>query len=177
MVTTLTLPKVNKMETQQNNQEASEPNNHEFADHGRKRFIVLVDDDRFDLDNPIVTGRELMKLVHKRPCRYALVQVFPYADDQFVEPDEKVDLTRPETDRFVTVQKETVVITVGGEPFEVKAGHHSVAQILGLVGENADAYDLLEEKDGPPMPIPPSQPIHIEGCEVFHTQVKSGGSS
>jgi hypothetical protein len=165
------------METPENNHEASEPNNHQSAGHGHHRFHIHIDDDRFELEHPIITGREIMKLVNKRPCRYSLVQVFPHADDQFVEPDEKVDLAKPDTERFVTVQKERVAITVKGEAFEVKAGEHSVAQILKLVGETVDGYDLLEEKEGPPMPIPPSQPVHIHGCEIFHTQVKSGGSS
>lgn len=160
------------------NKEGEEPIvNQASGEHGHRRYNITVDDDRFDLDHSIVTGLELMKLVKKRPCRYALVQVIPHADDQFIDPDEKVDLSKPGVEHFVTVQKDKVTIYVNGDPFEIAAGNHAVAEILGLVGETPDGYDLLEEKNGPPLPIPTTEPVCIEGCEIFHTQVKSGGSS
>ena len=45
------------------------------------------------------------------------------------------------------------------------------------MGKTPDTYALLEEKDGPPLPLPANQPVDIQGCEVFHFQVQSGGSS
>jgi hypothetical protein len=36
---------------------------------------------------------------------------------------------------------------------------------------------LMEEKDGPPLPLPPNLPVKIRGCETFHSQAQSGGSS
>jgi hypothetical protein len=52
-----------------------------------------------------------------------------------------------------------------------------VAEILAKVGQTPDGYVLLEEKNGPPMPLPPDRPVKIHGCEVFHSQPQSGGSS
>lgn len=64
-----------------------------------------------------------------------------------------------------------------GARYKIERGKRTVAEILGKVGQNPDGYILLEEKNGPPMPIPPNVPVQIHGCEVFHTQVQSGGSS
>lgn len=171
------LRKVNRMEENINKGGEEPIVNQASEERGRRRFSIIVDDDRFNLDHSTVTGLELMTLVKKRPCRYALVQVIPHADDQFIDPDEEVDLSKPGVERFVTVQKDKVTIYINGDPYEFASGSHSVADILGLVGESPDGYDLLEEKNGPPLPIPTTEPVCIEGCEIFHTQVKSGGSS
>jgi hypothetical protein len=52
-----------------------------------------------------------------------------------------------------------------------------VKEILEKVNETPEGYILLEEKNGPPMPLPADKPVRIRGCEVFHTQAQSGGSS
>jgi hypothetical protein len=52
-----------------------------------------------------------------------------------------------------------------------------VAQILSKVDETTEGYILLEEKNGPPLPLAPDIPVKICGCEIFHSQVQAGGSS
>ena len=68
--------------------EASEPKKDEGNGHGHRRYNVHVDEDHFDFDHATVTGRELLALAKKPPCRYALVLVIPKADDQFIDPGE-----------------------------------------------------------------------------------------
>ena len=63
------------------------------------------------------------------------------------------------------------------DPYQIERGDRTVAEILAKVGQTRDGYVLLEEKDGPPLPLPPNQPVKIHGCEIFHTQPQSGGSS
>jgi len=52
-----------------------------------------------------------------------------------------------------------------------------VAEILAKVNKTTEGYVLLEEKNGPPLPLPPNKPVKIHGCEVFFTQPQSGASS
>ena len=64
-------------------------------------------------------------------------------------------------------------------------------ELLQKVGKRPCGFELIaefyhhhensviepEEKDGPPLPLPPNLPVKICGCETFHTQAQSGGSS
>src|SRR5260370_857934 len=61
--------------------------------------------------------------------------------------------------------------------YEIERGSRTVAEILSKVGQAPEGYILLEEKNGPPLPLPPNVPVKIRGCEIFHSQTQSGGSS
>ena len=78
---------------------------------------------------------------------------------------------------FITAHREIVTIFINGDPYKIERGDRTVAEILGKVNETIEGYVLLEEKNGPPMTLPPDKPVKIHGCEVFHTQTQSGGSS
>jgi hypothetical protein len=88
-----------------------------------------------------------------------------------------VDLRKRGLRGFITAYKEIVTIFINGEPYPIERGDRTVAQILTKVGETPEGYILLEEKDGPPLPLPVDAPIPIRGCETFHSQVQTGGSS
>jgi len=149
---------------------------HPEPPHGRT-FQVRIDEEQVLLHEQHPTGEDLLESVDKRPCAYALIQLLRHDEQRTIPPDDRVDLGAPGVDRFVTVHKEIVTITIDGDPYEIQSGNRTVAEILDKVGKTPDAYALLEEKDGPPLPLPSNQPVPIEGCEVFHTQVQSGGSS
>ena len=147
------------------------------AKSNKQHYPVHIDEEHFTLHTQTVTGAELLSLVGRRPCRYALVQVIRHADDQFVDPDERVDLSVPGAERFVTVQKDIVIIEINSSPCSIARGDRSVTEILALVGQKPEAYDLLCERDGAILPLPSNLPVRVEGCEVFHSQVSSGASS
>src|SRR5262245_18712419 len=149
---------------------------HPEAPHGRT-FPVRIDDDHILLHEQRPTGQDLLAAVDKRPCAYELIEILQHDQKRVIAPDETVDLGLPGVDRFFTVHKEIVTITIDGDPYQIPRGERAVADILGKVGKTPDSYALLEEKDGPPLPLPSNQPVLIEGCEIFHTQVQSGGSS
>lgn len=150
------------------------------APHGRT-FPAHVDDTEVLFHEEFVTGEALLERVEKTPCAYTLIQLLPHDATQVIAPDATVDLGQPGAKRFVTKHKQLVDIYINKSdhpaPYEIAPGTHSVAEILGLAGLSADGYDLFIEKDGPPLPIAADTPVVIEGCEVFHAQVRSGGSS
>lgn len=137
---------------------------------------------RIDCETVVVrtqhpTGEMLLRLVGKRPCAFELIEQSTHCGNDVVDPAESVDLRKKGLRGFVTAHKETVTITVNNEPYPIVKGLRTVAEILALAGQSADAYMLLEEKNGPPLPIPVDTRVNIVGCEVFHTQVHSGASS
>ena len=80
----------------------------EFAKSGRpvprdRRYRIRIDREHFVVDEPCLTGREILKLVGKTPTEFMLSQKFRGGEVKKIEPDEKVDLTRPGVERFMTL--------------------------------------------------------------------------
>lgn len=142
-----------------------------------KVYRVRIDDQTVRVDTAHPTGELLLGKVHKRPCAFELIAEFVHHENAVVEPEEAVDLRQHGLKGFITAHKEIVTIYINGQPYKIERGDRTVADILDKVGQKPDAFTLLEEKDGPPMPVPPNQPIKIFGCEVFYSQPQSGGSS
>jgi len=164
------------METPDASQQGDQDLVHPEAPHGRT-FPVQIDDQHVLLHEQHPSGEDLLEAVGKRSCAYALLQLLKHDEERTIAPDETVDLGAPGADKFRTVHKQIVTITIDGDPYEIQRGDRTVAEILGKVGKTPDSYALLEEMDGPSLPLPSTLPVPIEGCEVFHTQVQSGGSS
>jgi hypothetical protein len=129
------------------------------------------------VDTPTPTGEMLLSKVHKRPCAFELIEEFTHRESCVVEPDEVVNLRQKGLKGFITAHKEIVTISINSNPYPIERGRRTVAEILSKVGQTPEGYILMEEKDGPPMPLPPNLPVEIRGCEIFHSQPQSGGSS
>jgi hypothetical protein len=154
----------------------------EFAQRGEdvpeaRAYHVRIDGEKFRIDTAHPTGEMLLAKVGKRPCAFELIEEFVHRENDVVEPGEKVDLRKKGLKGFITAHKEIVTIFINGDPYQIERGDRSVKEILGEVNETPEGYILLEEKDGPPLPLPADKPVKIRGCEVFHTQAQSGGSS
>ena len=155
---------------------------HEFAERGEevpdaRGYRVLIDGEKVTVDEQFPTGEALLAKVGKRPCAFELIEEFIHHESNVVEPGEKVDLRRHGLKSFITAHKEIVTISINGTPYQIERGPHSVAEILAKVGETPEGYVLLEEKNGPPLPLPPNKVVEICGCEIFYSQVQSGSSS
>jgi hypothetical protein len=150
----------------------------ESVPHG-KTYRVRIDGETVKVHTPCPTGEELLHKVDKRPCAFELIAEFHHHENRVIEPHETVDLRQHGLRGFITAHKEIVTIFIGGpeHPYKIERGEHTVAQILAKVGKTPEGYVLLEEKGGPPLPLPPNIPVNICGCEMFYTQPQSGGSS
>jgi hypothetical protein len=154
----------------------------EFSEPGEEvphapAYRVRIDGEVFRIETPRPTGELLLGKVGKRPCAFELVEEFVHHKNNVVEPEEEVDLRKPGLKGFITAHKEIVTIFINDGPYRIERGEHTVAEILAKVGQTPEGYVLLEEKNGPPMPLPPDRPVKIHGCEIFHSQPQSGGSS
>ena len=154
----------------------------EFAERGEEvphahAYRVRIDDEIVRVDTPCPNGTLLLSKVDKRPCAFELIAEFVHQENRVIEPEEEISLRQRGLKGFITAQREIVTIFINGDPYRIERGERTVSEILGKVGETPDGYILLEEKCGPPLPLPPNMPVKICGCEVFHTQAQSGGSS
>ena len=154
----------------------------EFAERGEdiphaKEYRVRIDGKKVIVDTPHPTGELLLSKVGKRPCAFELIEEFVHHDNSVVEPNEAVNLREHGIKGFITAHKEIVTISINDNPYQIERGERTVAEILSKVGQSPEGYILLEEKDGPPMPLPASLPVPICGCEIFYSQVQSGGSA
>ncbi len=142
-----------------------------------RAYRVRIDGETVKVQTDRPSGELLLGKVGKRPCAYELIAEFKHHDNDVIEPDEVVDLRAGGLKGFITAHKEIVTIFIKGDPYPIERGERTVAEILSKVGETPDGYTLFEEKDGALMPLPDHLPVKICGCETFHTQVKSGGTS
>jgi len=154
----------------------------EFAERGEEvphagTYRIRIDGEVVKVHTSCPTGEELLHKVGKKPCGFELIEEFVHNDNNVVEPCEKVDLRKHGLKGFITAHKEIVTIFVNDKPYPIERGPRTVAEILSKVNQTPEGYTLLEEKDGPPLPLPPSLPVKICGCEIFHSQAQSGGSS
>jgi hypothetical protein len=169
-------------QTENDNQEL-EIDLREFAERGEAVphagvYRVRIDDETVKVHTPCPTGEELLQKVGKRPCGFELIaEFYHHHENSVIEPEEKVDLRQHGLKGFITAQKEIVTIFINDKPYHIERGQRTVAEILSKVGQTPEGYILMEEKDGPPLPLPPNLPVKICGCETFHTQAQSGGSS
>jgi hypothetical protein len=154
----------------------------EYAQRGAEiphahSYHVRIDGEKFEINTPRPTGEFLLGKVGKRSCAFELIEEFVHRENDVVEAKEEVDLRKKGLKGFITAHKEIVEILIDGPAYRIERGERTVAEILGKVGKTPEGYVLLEEKDGPPMPLPPDKAVKIRGCEVFFTQVQSGASS
>lgn len=67
------------------------------------RYRIRIDRERFVVDEPCLTGAEILALVDKTPCEFLLSQKFRGGQVKKIDADEKVDFTRPGVERFMTL--------------------------------------------------------------------------
>jgi len=155
---------------------------HEYAERGEdvphaKAYRVRIDGEKVRVETPCPTGELLLSKVGKRPCAFELIEEFRHSENNVVEPAEEVNLRKPGLKGFITAHREIVTILINGKPYRIERGERTVAEILSKVDQTPEGYILFEEKNGPPLPVPPILPVKISGCEVFYSQPQSGGSS
>ena len=67
-------------------------------------YKIQIDKEIIDVTNPNPTGRELLELAGKKPPeQFAIYLKVKGGQPQRIEADEKVDLTQPGVERFVTL--------------------------------------------------------------------------
>lgn len=72
-----------------------------------RRYQIRIDRERFVVNRPTITGREILALVNKKPEDYILHQRLRGGAPRTIEAEDKVDLTGHGPERFMTLKRET----------------------------------------------------------------------
>lgn len=73
----------------------------------RPPYKIIVDRKPHDWPEPFITGTEIKRLAGVDPATYDAWQDVPGPEDVLIADDKKVDLRRPEVERFFTGKKTT----------------------------------------------------------------------
>ena len=145
-----------------------------------KRYEVEIDGrvETFHESEP--EGEDLLERVNKKPCQWKLLQIVQ-GHEHVVGPETKVDLRHPGIECFRTeIRTEVTVFVEFDEDVRevtVPRGDVSVATIKQRADVPA-TYTIYAPRPGlPPGPVQDDGIVHVEGCEEFKTQLKTGGSS
>lgn len=163
------------MEDQQESHVDTHDGQHHGSGEGSRH--VVIDGQEITVRGKDFTGTSLLATIDKKPCAYELIAVFKHSENRVIEPDEHVDLQQHGLEGFITAHREVVEITVKDKHPRIERGEYPVAKILDLVDETVEGFILLEEKDGLLDRVPDDRILHIRGCEVFDSQVRTGSSS
>ncbi len=69
-----------------------------------RRYRIRIDKERYDVDVPAMTGRELLVLAGKEPPeRYTISQKMHGGQSQVIDLDEEADFTAAGVERFMTL--------------------------------------------------------------------------
>jgi multiubiquitin len=75
--------------------------------HEQRRFNIIVDQKRHDWPKPEISGLEIKELAGVDADKYDAWQDVPGPDDLQIKDQQKVDLTKPGTEKFFTGKKTT----------------------------------------------------------------------
>lgn len=152
-------------------------NDHTSHEHNKKTLPFFIDDKEFHSHEQYITGAEIRKLGDIPHDWTILLAVERPWEDEVIENDTRVDLARPGKEHFIAHSPHHKVgITIDGDPYEVKRGKHSVAQ-LKKIGHVPEEYELEELVDGKLDPLKDDATVHIKGGEVFISHTRGGTSS
>ena len=68
-----------------------------------KTYKIRIDKQHYHVNEPALTGRQLLEKAGKSPSGYKIFLRLPGQQPKLIDPNEEVDLTKPGVERFVTL--------------------------------------------------------------------------
>ena len=110
------------------------------ADSDRPEYKVQIDKDFFEAPVSRMTGRELLELADKKPAEgYAIYLKVKGGQPQRIDLDQKIDLSPPGVERFVTLPLDQT------EGFEGRREFALPQEDLDWLDSYADRFELVAE--------------------------------
>ncbi len=141
------------------------------------RFRVRIDDERYRIDDPKPTGRQLIALTDQKPVdAYLIFLVLRGGGFEEIRLDEIVDLTRPGAERFLTFESSASYrFEIDGQRIEWGAKLITGLKLKQIAGVDPATYALWREvRGGDDLPVSNDQLIDLseEGLERFFTVIE-----
>lgn len=109
-------------------------------------YVIRIDDERHRVNALSITGRELLMLAKKQPPNAYTVEQIVRGKRHVVCPDQKVDLTAPGIERFVT--RAGVTFSIDQEEVSAPTPTLTVRVILSEYAKVDPAKTMLVEMRG-----------------------------
>jgi hypothetical protein len=111
---------------------------------------IQIDENACTVDDPMVTGQQLLELVGKRPSdQYLVYQLLQNGQLEGIRPDETVDLRKPGIEKFLTFEIDRAFFfTLDGRKFEWPAAVISGRKLKDMAGVNPSTYEVWQEVRG-----------------------------
>jgi|CXWL01.1.fsa_nt_gi hypothetical protein len=111
-------------------------------------YKVKVDNIEIEFTRSTVLGEEILKKAGRIPVEcFSLYEKLKGCDFEKISLHEKVDLSRPGIEHFVTKPPEVFHYTVDGEPETTDESQLTANQILKAAGYNTNEYYLVQIND------------------------------
>jgi len=139
---------------------------------------VRIDDQRYKIDDPKPTGRQLLRLTGKRPVEeHLLFLILRGGGFEEIRLDETVDLCRPGIERFMTFDSSASYrLEIDGERVEWGTKLISGLKLKELAGVDPSTYAVWQEIRGGGDDLPISNEDFIDlsadGLERFFTVIE-----
>ena len=141
------------------------------------RFRIRIDDERYRIDDPKPTGRQLLALTGQNPVdEYLIFLILRGGGFEEVQLDETVDLTRPGAERFLTFESDVSYrFVIDGQRIEWGTKFITGLKLKEIAGVDPATYALWREvRGGEDLPISNSQIVDLsaDGLERFFTVIE-----
>lgn len=142
------------------------------------RYRIRVDEAPFVLDDPVVTGQQLLELIGKFPSdEFLIFQRLANGQLEEIRTDETVDLRAPEVETFHTFRSDrSFRFSLDGRKFEWGLGFITGRKLKELAGVDPGSYGVWQEmRDAEDKPIADGEEIDLTGpgLERFFTGKKT----
>ncbi|MGI0485503.1 multiubiquitin domain-containing protein [Pantanalinema rosaneae CENA516] len=141
-------------------------------------YRVQVDGQAHTVNDPMITGAQLLDVVVKRPPDEFLVfQVLRSGQMEEIRPDETVDLREPGIEKFITFKSDrSFRFVIDGRRFEWGAPLITGLKLKQLAGVDPQTYGVwLEVRGGEDRPVENTETVDLTapGVERFFTGKKT----
>jgi hypothetical protein len=141
-------------------------------------LTVQIDQNQYQVEDPVITGQQLLDLVGQNPSDQFLVyQVLSNGQMEGIRPDETVNLTKPGTEKFLTYRADRAFFfTLDGRKIEWPASTITGRKLKDLAKVDPNTYEVWQEVRGADdRAIKDTELISLEpkGTERFFTGKKT----
>ncbi|MGK2955821.1 MAG: multiubiquitin domain-containing protein [Solirubrobacterales bacterium] len=137
-------------------------------------YSLTIDENSFQTDDPVLTGRQLLELAGRSPAEeHVVLELGERRQLEDIDLEESVDLREPGRELFFTFRTDRLfnfVLDGQRQPWGSGSISESVLRRLAGIGEGDHVW--LERRDEPDFQLAPGQEIPLDpaGVESFYTQ-------
>lgn len=143
-----------------------------------KKLQIKIDGKLFEIDDPVVTGRQILDLAKKHPASdYVVLQFLPDGLLEQIRLEERTDIRQKGVERFITFLTDRIYrFTLDEREFVWGAARISGATLKELAGIDPTKFDVWQEipkADDRLIKDKDEADLNEKGTEKFFTAAKT----